>query len=58
MVGCGALTILLALTRCGPLLTYDRAARDVDGDAIPTGYERVAAFREGVLDGVEGCTTG
>jgi predicted metalloprotease len=37
------------------LLTYDYAARDVDGKGIATGFERVRAFRKGVLEGDKAC---
>ncbi|MPZ85630.1 MAG: metalloprotease-like protein [Actinophytocola sp.] len=37
------------------LLTYDYAARDIKGKGIPTGFERVRAFRKGVVDGAKAC---
>jgi predicted metalloprotease len=37
------------------LLTYDYAARDIAGDGTATGFERVRAFRKGVLDGDKAC---
>jgi predicted metalloprotease len=37
------------------LLTYDYAARDIKGKFIPTGFERVRAFRKGVVDGDKSC---
>lgn len=40
------------------LLGYDYPARDVDGAAPATGFERVAAFRTGVLDGLKACDLG
>ncbi len=40
------------------LLTYDYAARDMTGQGIPTGFERVRAFRKGVLEGDDACGLG
>jgi predicted metalloprotease len=37
------------------LLTYDYAARDMSGKGIATGFERVRAFRKGVLEGDQAC---
>ena len=37
------------------LLAYDYAARDMAGKGIETGFERVRAFREGVLEGDKAC---
>ncbi|WP_132878888.1 neutral zinc metallopeptidase [Tamaricihabitans halophyticus] len=37
------------------LLTHDYPARDLDGAALDTGFERLAAFRVGVLDGTNSC---
>jgi hypothetical protein len=37
------------------LLQVDYAGRDDDGKALPTGFDRVAAFRGGVLQGVGAC---
>lgn len=37
------------------LLAYDYAARDIKGDGIPTGFERVRAFRKGVVEGDKAC---
>jgi predicted metalloprotease len=37
------------------LLTYDYAARDMAGKGIATGFERVRAFRKGVLEGDDAC---
>ncbi|ALG13230.1 neutral zinc metallopeptidase [Kibdelosporangium phytohabitans] len=37
------------------LLGYDYPARDVDGEAPATGFERVAAFRTGAVDGINAC---
>ncbi len=37
------------------LLTYDYAARDMAGKGIATGFERVRAFRQGVVDGDKAC---
>lgn len=40
------------------LLQNDYAARDVDGNAPQTGFERVADYREGVLGGLKACGLG
>ncbi|MBP2323382.1 putative metalloprotease [Kibdelosporangium banguiense] len=40
------------------LLGYDFAARDVEGKAPATGFERVTAFRAGVVGGFDGCKLG
>lgn len=40
------------------LLTYDYAARDMAGKGIATGFERVRAFRTGVLEGDQACKLG
>lgn len=40
------------------LLGYDFAARDVQGRAVPTGYQRVAVFRVGFQDGPRACGLG
>jgi predicted metalloprotease len=40
------------------LLGYDFAARDVQGKAPATGFERVAAFRVGAVGGFEACKLG
>jgi predicted metalloprotease len=40
------------------LLGYDFAARDVEGNAPATGFERVAAFRVGTVGGFEACKLG
>ncbi|SFB16241.1 Predicted metalloprotease [Amycolatopsis marina] len=40
------------------LLGYEYPARDVAGAAIGSGYERVAAFRDGVTDGPGSCGLG
>jgi len=37
------------------LLRYDYPGRDTAGKAIPTGFERVSAFRAGTLQGVPAC---
>jgi predicted metalloprotease len=37
------------------LLRYDYAGRDVAGKALPTGFDRVAMFRKGALEGVKAC---
>nr|WP_042195015.1 neutral zinc metallopeptidase [Kibdelosporangium sp. MJ126-NF4]CEL21574.1 LpqM [Kibdelosporangium sp. MJ126-NF4]CTQ92355.1 LpqM [Kibdelosporangium sp. MJ126-NF4] len=37
------------------LLGYDYPARDIDGKAPATGFERVAAFRTGAVDGMAAC---
>jgi hypothetical protein len=40
------------------LLGYDFAARDVQGNAPATGFERVAAFRTGAVGGFAACNLG
>jgi predicted metalloprotease len=40
------------------LLNYDYAARDMTGKGIATGFERVRAFRKGVLQGDKACGVG
>jgi predicted metalloprotease len=40
------------------LLRFDYAARDAEGNATGTGYERVAAFRIGTLNGFSSCGLG
>jgi predicted metalloprotease len=40
------------------LLGYDFAARDVEGNAPETGFERVAAFRVGAVGGFAACKLG
>lgn len=41
------------------LLRYDFAARDAGGDAAPgSGFERVALFRTGTLEGLDACDLG
>ncbi|GDY32384.1 aminopeptidase [Gandjariella thermophila] len=40
------------------LLGYDFAARDVHGHPVPTGYQRVAAFRAGFQGGARSCGLG
>jgi predicted metalloprotease len=37
------------------LLRYDYPGRDVAGKAVGTGFDRVALFRTGVLQGIEAC---
>jgi predicted metalloprotease len=37
------------------LLRYDYAGRDGAGQAIPTGFDRVSAFRTGTLQGAQAC---
>lgn len=37
------------------LLGFDYPARDLEGDAPATGFERVAAFRVGAVDGLKSC---
>ncbi|CAM3659702.1 neutral zinc metallopeptidase [Kibdelosporangium persicum] len=37
------------------LLGFDFPARDLDGEAPATGFERVAAFRTGAVDGINAC---
>ena len=37
------------------LLRFDFAARDAAGAAIPSGYDRVSAFRAGTLKGTKAC---
>ena len=40
------------------LLGYDYPSRDIDGAAMDGGFERVAAFRGGVLGGARECGLG
>jgi len=40
------------------LLGYDYPSRDIDGGAIASGFERVAAFRDGVVGGARECGLG
>jgi predicted metalloprotease len=37
------------------LLRYDYAGRDLAGKAVATGFDRVALFRKGALEGVNAC---
>lgn len=37
------------------LLRFDYPGRDAAGEAVPTGFDRVALFRAGTLRGVEAC---
>ena len=37
------------------LLRYDYAGRDLSGKAVPTGFDRVALFRKGTLQGIKAC---
>jgi predicted metalloprotease len=37
------------------LLRFDYAGRDTQGNAVPTGFDRVSIFRGGVLGGVQSC---
>jgi predicted metalloprotease len=37
------------------LLRYDYPGRDTEGKAVATGFDRVALFRSGALQGVESC---
>lgn len=37
------------------LLRYDYAGRDLAGNAVATGFDRVSLFREGALQGIESC---
>lgn len=39
------------------LLADGLAAADVDGKVVPSGYQRLEAFRTGVLDGEQACLT-
>ncbi|QFU87035.1 neutral zinc metallopeptidase [Amycolatopsis sp. YIM 10] len=40
------------------LLGYDYPARDVDGGSIKSGFDRVSAFRGGVVGGTKACDLG
>ncbi|WP_240519304.1 metalloprotease-like protein [Amycolatopsis antarctica] len=40
------------------LLGYDYPARDIDGGALSSGFDRVAAFRGGVVGGAAACGLG
>ncbi|MFI6028569.1 metalloprotease-like protein [Amycolatopsis magusensis] len=40
------------------LLGYDYPARDVDGGSIASGFDRVSAFRGGVVGGTKACDLG
>ncbi|MBB4908089.1 neutral zinc metallopeptidase [Actinophytocola algeriensis] len=37
------------------LLRFDYPGRDIAGDAVPTGFDRVSLFRTGALQGVTAC---
>jgi hypothetical protein len=37
------------------LLRYDYAGRDLAGNAVATGFDRVSLFRKGALAGIESC---